>query len=53
MRGTVSMVHSAPGLAPQGYMEVDNTEVDRPGRIELFGETGIGGDQSPEVPQCG
>ena len=34
VRGTAFMVRSAPGLAPQGYMEIDSTEVDRPGRID-------------------
>ena len=34
VRGTAFMVRTAPGLAPQGYMEIDSTEVDRPGRID-------------------
>ena len=34
IRGTAFMVRSAPGLAPQGYAEIDATEVDRPGRID-------------------
>ncbi|MDP1899781.1 MAG: YgiQ family radical SAM protein [Rubrivivax sp.] len=34
VRGTAFMVKSAPGLAPQGFMEIDSTEVDRPGRID-------------------
>ncbi len=34
IRGTAFMVKSAPGLAPQGYLAIDSTEVDRPGRID-------------------
>jgi uncharacterized radical SAM protein YgiQ len=34
VRGTAFMVRTAPGLAPQGYAEIDSTEVDRPGRID-------------------
>ncbi len=34
VRGTAFMVRTAPGLAPQGYMEIDSTEVDRPGRVD-------------------
>jgi uncharacterized radical SAM protein YgiQ len=34
VRGTAFMVRTASGLAPQGYMEIDSTEVDRPGRID-------------------
>jgi uncharacterized radical SAM protein YgiQ len=34
IRGTAFMVKSAPGLAPQGYLAIDSTDVDRPGRID-------------------
>ena len=34
IRGTAYMVRTAPELAPQGWMEIDSTEVDRPGRID-------------------
>ncbi len=34
VRGTAFMVRSAPGQAPQGFMEIDSTEVDRPGRVD-------------------
>ena len=34
VRGTAFMVKTAPGLAPQGWFEIDSTEVDRPGRID-------------------
>ena len=36
VRGTAFMVRTAPGLAPQGYMEIDSSEVDRPGRIDEY-----------------
>ena len=34
VRGTAFMVRTAPGLAPQGFMQIDSTDVDRPGRID-------------------
>ena len=34
VRGTAFMVRTAPGLAPQGWMQIDSTEVDRPGRLD-------------------
>jgi len=34
VRGTAFMVRAAPGQAPQGFFEIDSTEVDRPGRID-------------------
>ncbi|MDE2566606.1 MAG: YgiQ family radical SAM protein [Burkholderiales bacterium] len=34
VRGTAFIVKTAPGLAPQGWFEIDSTEVDRPGRID-------------------
>jgi uncharacterized radical SAM protein YgiQ len=34
IRGTAYMVRTSPELAPQGWMEIDSTEVDRPGRID-------------------
>jgi uncharacterized radical SAM protein YgiQ len=34
IRGTAFMVRSGPGLAPQGWFEIDSTEVDRPGRLD-------------------
>jgi uncharacterized radical SAM protein YgiQ len=34
VRGTAFMVRTAPGLAPQGFSEIDSSEVDLPGRID-------------------
>jgi uncharacterized radical SAM protein YgiQ len=34
VRGTAFMVRSAPGQAPQGFFEIDSTDVDLPGRID-------------------
>ncbi len=34
VRGTAFMVRTAPGLAPQGYAQIDSSEVDMPGRID-------------------
>ncbi len=34
VRGTAFVVKSDPALAPQGWFEVDSTDVDRPGRID-------------------
>ncbi len=34
VRGTAFMVRSAPGQAPQGFFEIDSTDVDMPGRID-------------------
>ncbi|MEO5771645.1 MAG: YgiQ family radical SAM protein, partial [Burkholderiaceae bacterium] len=34
VRGTAFMVRTAPGQAPQGFFEIDSTEVDLPGRID-------------------
>jgi uncharacterized radical SAM protein YgiQ len=34
VRGTAFMVRSAPGQAPEGFFEIDSTEVDLPGRID-------------------
>ncbi len=34
VRGTALMVRSSIGLAPEGFFEIDSTEVDLPGRID-------------------
>ena len=34
VRGTAFMVRSAAGQAPEGFFEIDSTEVDLPGRID-------------------
>jgi uncharacterized radical SAM protein YgiQ len=34
VRGTAFMVRSAPEQAPEGFFEIDSTEVDLPGRID-------------------
>ena len=34
VRATAFMVRTGPGEAPQGFAEIDSTEVDRPGRID-------------------
>jgi len=34
VRGTAFMVRTAPGQSPQGFFEIDSTDVDLPGRID-------------------
>ena len=34
VRGTAYMVRSGPGQAPQGFFEIDSSDVDLPGRID-------------------
>ena len=34
VRGTAFMVRTGPGQAPQGFLEIDSTDVDLPGRID-------------------
>ncbi len=34
VRGTSFMVKNGPGLAPEGFFEIDSSEVDQPGRID-------------------
>ena len=36
IRGTAFMVRTASGAAPQDWMQIDSTEVDRPGRIDEY-----------------